>query len=78
MPLCPYLNKLYTFIINTLVNFTSISDSGDVSTPIKLEFLIKPESIQTILKYVRRLCINNTIRKTIPNCNNSNTKKMLT
>jgi len=46
-PLCPYLNKLYTFI-NTLTNYTSTSNSGNVRMPIKFKFLINPGSIQRI------------------------------
>jgi len=42
---------MYSFI-NTLNNYTSTSNSGNVSMPIKFKFLINPESIQTIFKYV--------------------------
>jgi len=39
--------KLYTFI-HTLTIYTSASNSGNVSMPIKFKFLINRESIQTI------------------------------
>jgi len=67
--------NLYTFI-HTLTIYTSTSNSGNVRMPIKFNFLIKPESIQTIFKYDSRLCINNNVRKTIPYCDNSFTKKV--
>jgi len=73
-PLSPHLNKiihLYTY----LTIYNSTSNSGNVTMPIKFNFLINPESIQSILKYVSRLCINNNVRKTIPYCDNSITKK---
>jgi len=75
--LCFYVciwTKLYTFI-HTVTIYTLASNSGNVSMPIKFNFLINPESIHSIFKYVSRLCINNNVRKTIPYCNNSITKK---
>jgi len=67
--------KLYAFI-HTLTIYTSASNSGNVSMPIKFNFPINPESIQSIFKYVSRLCINNKFRKSIPYCDNSITKIM--
>jgi len=69
--------KLYAFI-HTLTIYNLASNSENVSMPIKFNFLINQESIQLILKYVSRLCINNNVRKTIPYCDNSITKEMFT
>jgi len=49
--------KLYTFI-RTLTIYTTISKSGNVSMPIKFNFMICSESIQTIFNYVSRLLID--------------------
>jgi len=56
----------YTLLHITLTIDTSVSNSGNVSMPIKFDFLINL-FIQTIFKYVCRLCINNNVRKTVYN-----------
>jgi len=56
--------KLYAFIHHyNCLNF-------------KLQFLINPESIQTIFKHVSTLCINNNVTKSIQCCNNSISKEI--
>ena len=44
----------------------SISDSDKISCIVKNNFLIKPKSIQSILKYINRVYINDKIWQTVP------------
>jgi len=54
----------YTLLYITWTIYTSASNSGNVSMPIKFIFLINPESIRIIFNNVSRLCINNNVTYT--------------